>query len=144
WDDWVPQDRVRKFTDENKELAAQLHNQMKSVKATNQKSTSSRQGKKPSSGRGATNIGDISSARGSEERHAGTAMQSARGPRRQRDYDVETVSFNLILCPIKYHLSRETKCNFRLFFIYILHEYFDWLVQNYEENIRNITGALQL
>ena len=90
WDDWVPQDRVRKLTDENKELAAQLHNQMKSVKATNQKSTSSRQGKKSSSGRGTTNIGDISSARGSEERHAGTAMQSARGPRRQRDYDVET------------------------------------------------------
>ena len=88
WDDWVPQDRVRKFTDENKELAAQLHAQMKALQ---QKST-------PATGKAGTkkvtraNGSDFSSARGSEERHISTAAQSGRGPRRNRDYDLENVS----------------------------------------------------
>lgn len=87
WDDWVPQDRVRKFTDENKELASQLHNQMKQLQQKAPKAT----GKKLS-GRGA-NGSDFSSARGSEERHASVAAQSGRGPRRHnRDFDLETVS----------------------------------------------------
>lgn len=85
WDDWVPQDRVRKFTDENKELAAQLHNQVKAL----QKQPKS--GKKGQGGR--ANGSDFSSARGSEERTASVAAQSGRGgQRRTRDYDVETVS----------------------------------------------------
>jgi hypothetical protein len=84
WDDWVPQDRVRKFTDENKELAAQLHTQMKILQ---------KQPKSASKGKGArTNGSDFSSARGSEERHASVAAQSSRGPRRNRDYDLEHVS----------------------------------------------------
>jgi mortality factor 4-like protein 1 len=88
WDDWVPQDRVRKFTDENKELAAQLHAQMKALQ---QKST-------PSAAKSATRKGgrangsDFSSARGSEERHLSTAAPTGRGPRRNRDYDLEHVS----------------------------------------------------
>ncbi len=36
WDDWVPQYRGRKFNDENKELAAQLRDQ---IKALQQKSS---------------------------------------------------------------------------------------------------------
>jgi mortality factor 4-like protein 1 len=84
WDDWVPQDRVRKFTDENKELAAQLHNQMKLLQQRAPKSTTKKGGR--------TNGSDLSSARGSEERHASTATQSGRGPRRNRDYDLEPVS----------------------------------------------------
>lgn len=91
WDDWVPQDRVRKFTDENKDLAAQLLAQYKSLQS---KGAKEKPVKKTgtATGRGA-NGSDMSSARGSEERTAGvTATQSGRGPRRQRDFDLETVS----------------------------------------------------
>ncbi|KAK4454931.1 MRG-domain-containing protein [Podospora aff. communis PSN243] len=82
WDDWVPQDRVRKFTDENKELAAQLRVQSNNLKAAKQSA-------KKVTGRGAGGS-DMSSARGSEERTAaGATTQSSRGPRRVRDFDLE-------------------------------------------------------
>lgn len=55
---------------------------------------------------GRANGSDFSSARGSEERHV--AAQGGRGPRRNRDYDLEPVSarmtffgsalFRLVLC----------------------------------------------
>ncbi|RDL39255.1 uncharacterized protein BP5553_03595 [Venustampulla echinocandica] len=81
WDDWVPGDRVRKFTDENKELAAQLHNQMKALQRA-PKSVSKKR----------ANGSDFSSARGSEERHTSVAAQGGRGgARRNRDYDLEHV-----------------------------------------------------
>ncbi|KAL2024280.1 hypothetical protein VTK56DRAFT_8762 [Thermocarpiscus australiensis] len=83
WDDWVPQDRIRKFTDENKDLAAQLLAQFKMLQ-------SSKTAKQPKKGGAARAAGsDMSSARGSEERNAGTATASGRGPRRARDYDLE-------------------------------------------------------
>jgi uncharacterized protein with NAD-binding domain and iron-sulfur cluster len=83
WDDWVPEDRVRKFTDENKELAAQLHTQMKALQRGTKSVTKS--SKKP-------NGSDFSSARGSEERHTSVAATGGRaGQRRNRDYDIETV-----------------------------------------------------
>lgn len=85
WDDWVPQDRVRKFTDENKELAAQLHTQMKILQQKTPRAATNKKGAR-------TNGSDFSSARGSEERHASVAAQSGRGPRRNRDYDLEPVS----------------------------------------------------
>ena len=86
WDDWVPQDRVRKFTDENKELAAQLHNQMKALQKQPKAG-----GKKGAGAR--ANGSDFSSARGSEERTASVAAQSGRGgQRRTRDYELENVS----------------------------------------------------
>ncbi|EHL01101.1 putative Chromatin modification-related protein eaf3 [Glarea lozoyensis 74030] len=82
WDDWVPEDRVRKFTDENKELAAQLHTQMKALQRGTKSVTKS--SKKP-------NGSDFSSARGSEERHTSVAATGGRaGQRRNRDYDIET------------------------------------------------------
>ncbi|KAI9644267.1 Esa1p-associated factor [Ciborinia camelliae] len=89
WDDWVPQDRVMKFNEENKELAAQLHQEMKK---TNQKPKSaiSAGGKKLGGNR--TNGSDFGSGRGSEERHASVAAQGGGGrggPRRNRDYDLE-------------------------------------------------------
>ncbi|KXX79985.1 Chromatin modification-related protein eaf3 [Madurella mycetomatis] len=81
WDDWVPQDRVRKFTDENKDLASQLLAQFKMLQ-------SGKTAKQPKKGARATGS-DMSSARGSEERTAGTTTASGRGPRRARDFDLE-------------------------------------------------------
>ncbi|EFW99538.1 histone acetylase complex subunit mrg15-2 [Grosmannia clavigera kw1407] len=137
WDDWVPQDRVRKFNDENRELAAQLRNQARLLQ---QQKNASKVPKKTTSGRlsavgpsgtilGATGLSsvattggsglgsvtpgdrpgreyhahahhhnhhtnngresELASARGSEERTGGGSLAHARGPRRQRDYDLE-------------------------------------------------------
>lgn len=86
WDDWVPQDRVRKFTDENKDLASQLLAQFKML----QSGKASKQTKKGTGARAAGS--DVGSARGSEERTAGATTASGRGPRRARDFDLEQVS----------------------------------------------------
>jgi len=95
WDDWVPQDRVRKFTDENKELAAQLHNQMKAL---------TRQAKPARGARGGKpNGSEIGSGRGSEERNTSFAPNSRRGGR-QKDYEMEVVSIAPLLYSI-YFLS---------------------------------------
>jgi mortality factor 4-like protein 1 len=95
WDDWVSQDRVRKFTDENKELATQLQHQFKLLQSG--KSGAKQAGKKVT-GKGAANGSDMGSARGSEERAAGAAAATTgRGPRRTRDYDLEHVSL-IFLC----------------------------------------------
>src|SRR6185312_4901873 len=80
WDDWVSVDRIRKFTEQNKELAAQLHVQMRNL----QKSSA----KAPKKG-GRMNGTD--SARGSEERGPGVFPGGGRGPRRTREYDLEQV-----------------------------------------------------
>ncbi|KAH8599130.1 MRG-domain-containing protein [Bisporella sp. PMI_857] len=82
WDDWVPQDRVRKFTDENKELAAQLHNQMKSLQ---QKGPKALAGKK-----GVKNGSEFGTPRGSEERNAGTTQTGRGRGRNARDMDLES------------------------------------------------------
>ncbi len=145
WDDWVPQDRVRKFNDENRELAAQLRDQARLLQ---QQKNNAKIPKKPVPGPGGMVPGSISggrssltaaaagvvgggpggsgsfggggsgtgtatpgergardhqhhlerhseltSARGSEERTAaGGSNSHARGPRRQRDYELEHVS----------------------------------------------------
>ncbi|KAK3387714.1 MRG-domain-containing protein [Podospora didyma] len=81
WDDWVPQDRVRKFTDENKGLAQHLMAQTRQLQQ-------GKTAKQPKKG-GRANGSDLSSARGSEERTAGVTTQSGRGPRRNRDYEME-------------------------------------------------------
>lgn len=89
WDDWVPQDRVMKFTEDNKELAAQLHQEMKKM-VQKPKSATTTVGKKLGGNRNGSEFG---SGRGSEERHASVAAQGGRGgPRRNRDYDLEQVS----------------------------------------------------
>ena len=149
WDDWVPQDRVRKFNDENRELASQLRDQarqlqqQKNAKPSGKKTggpgseygpggpfgpggpTGDRLGAGGPGGSGGAGSGtgtatpgerghhlhhnplhhhldrhhDLStSARGSEERTGGGASAShARGPRRQRDYELEHVSTELAM-----------------------------------------------
>ncbi|RFU81333.1 histone acetylase complex subunit mrg15-2 [Trichoderma arundinaceum] len=78
WDDWVLVDRIRPFDDEHKELAAQLHAQLK----TSMQKTSKVPKKIVKSG--------AESARGSEER--GSAVtQGGRGGRRGKDWDLEQV-----------------------------------------------------
>jgi len=78
WDDWVLADRIRPFDDEHKELAAQLHAQLKHSLQKNAK-----QPKK-----NLRNGGD--SARGSEERGS-AAAQGGRGGRRGKDWELEQV-----------------------------------------------------
>ncbi|KFY82484.1 hypothetical protein V500_10514 [Pseudogymnoascus sp. VKM F-4518 (FW-2643)] len=90
WDDWVPQDRVRKFTEENKQLAAQLHEQMKALQGKPAPSTS-----KSAKSKGRANGSDFSSARGSEERGSMAAQGGGRAPRRLRDYDLEQTKLEL-------------------------------------------------
>lgn len=85
WDDWVPADRIRKFNDENKELASQLLAQFKML----QSGKAAKQPKKT----GRPGGSDLSSTRGSEERGAGTSTtQTGRNMRRARDFDMEAVS----------------------------------------------------
>ncbi len=84
WDDWVPQDRIRKYNDENKELAAQLHTQHKQL----QSGKVAKGTKKIVRG---ANGSDPSSARGSEERSAQAGTTTGRG-RRPRDFEIENVS----------------------------------------------------
>lgn len=91
FDEWAPQDRLRKFNDENQEFA----NQMKAQFATHSKASS-----KHAKSKMAGKIGESESARGSEERQP-AATQSGRGPRRARDFELEhvsnTVDFRLFL-----------------------------------------------
>jgi hypothetical protein len=89
WDDWVPQDRFRKLTPENRELAAQLHNQMKKTLQDQKAPKSTGKGAK-----GVRTNGSDYGSRGSEERGS-AAVQGGRGNRRgPRDYDLEHVSFS--------------------------------------------------
>jgi hypothetical protein len=82
WDDWVLVDRIRPFDDEHKELAAQLHAQLK----TSMQKTTKVPKKIVKSG------GE--SARGSEER--GSAVtQGGRGGRRGKDWELEQVRLDL-------------------------------------------------
>ncbi|KAE8359805.1 MRG-domain-containing protein [Aspergillus caelatus] len=76
WDDWVPQDRLRKFTEENRELATTLRREAEA--AFRQKSTKASAKKRGGS--------DRSSARGSEERQMSVP---GRGTKRARDNDIE-------------------------------------------------------
>jgi mortality factor 4-like protein 1 len=89
WDDWVGEDRIRKFTDENKDLASQLLAQYKMLQSGKTTKPSAKKG--PAASR-APNGSDMSSARGSEERTAGATTATGRGPRRARDYELEQVS----------------------------------------------------
>lgn len=86
WDDWVLVDRIRPFDDEHKELAAQLHAQLK-----NSMQKTSKVPKKIVKSGG-------ESARGSEER--GSAVtQGGRGGRRGKDWELEQVRLDLPSAP---------------------------------------------
>ena len=82
WDDWVPGDRIRKHTDENRELAQNLKKELDALrKPVAPKAVSS---KKKHAG------SDLSSARGSEERQS-SAPATGRGQKRGRDSEIEKV-----------------------------------------------------
>ncbi|KAK4988686.1 Esa1p-associated factor [Elasticomyces elasticus] len=81
WDDWVPQDRLRKFSDENKELAAALKKEMDATRKATAKSSISTATKKRGLGSDLTG----SSARGSEDLPSAPAPR--QGTKRQRDYE---------------------------------------------------------
>lgn len=78
WDDWVSEDRLRKGTEENKELASNLRREVE--ESIKQKSSKASAKKRATS--------DRSSVRNSEER--GNSV--GRGLKRARDNDIEKVS----------------------------------------------------
>ncbi|KAK5958637.1 Esa1p-associated factor [Knufia fluminis] len=80
WDDWVPQDRLRKNTEENRELAVNLRKA-----ATEQHAPRSAKPSTTAKGRKGQ-ASEIGSGRGSEER---TSSVPARGTKRARDNDIE-------------------------------------------------------
>lgn len=82
WDDWVPQERIRKFTDENKELAANLRRDMEVHRAAAAKSAAPLSAKRRPFGSGAAG----SSNRGSEDRSS-AAPSGPRGTKRSRDIE---------------------------------------------------------
>ena len=89
WDDWVTADRIRKFDEENKMLAASLKT---AAQSRGQGGHHYGRGG-PVGGPGKKGGGpDLSSARGSEERGPGAPSFAGRGPRRGRDYELENVS----------------------------------------------------
>jgi len=89
WDDWVPQDRLRKFSEENKELAYSLKQDLKREMDKTRAAPKSASRKK-------TAGSDFSSIRGSEERHSSVPV-TGRGTKRGRDMDLEKVGFQVPL-----------------------------------------------
>ncbi|KAF2829701.1 NuA4 histone acetyltransferase complex, Eaf3/MRG15 subunit [Ophiobolus disseminans] len=77
WDDWVPENRLRKLSPENRELANNLRHEMlaqqRAARAQPQPVKKKAQG----------------SARGSEERQTSVAAAAPRGQKRMRDNDLE-------------------------------------------------------
>ena len=89
WDDWVPQERVRKLTEENKELARNLKQDMDAQRRASNKPLSTSHKKRPF---GSDLTG--SSARGSEERSS-AVPQAPRGTKRSRDIE----GIDKVCCP---------------------------------------------
>lgn len=89
WDDWVPQDRLRKFSEENKELAYSLKQDLKREMDKTRAVPKSASRKK-------TAGSDFSSIRGSEERNSSVPV-TGRGTKRGRDMDLEKVGFQVPL-----------------------------------------------
>lgn len=79
WDDWVPQERLRKFTDENKELASNLKKDMDAQRRATTGKPLPASTKKRVYGSDAAG----SSARGSEDRSS-VAPQPPKGTKRGR------------------------------------------------------------
>jgi len=77
WDDWVPQDRLRKYNDENLELSKNLRQEMNAQRRAAAKPMTATVTRKRDLNTG--------SARGSEERTAPTAP--TRGTKRGREYE---------------------------------------------------------
>jgi hypothetical protein len=112
WDDWVLVDRIRPFDDEHKELAAQLHAQLK----TSMQKTAKVPKKIIKSG------GE--SARGSEERSS-AVTQGGRGGRRGKDWDLEQVRTGFaferlqvsLSCPLSFSAACLSFCDGSVLFL---------------------------
>ena len=89
WDDWVPEERLRKLNDENRTLASHLRNEYMAQQKPAKPSISAATKKR-------TAGSDLSSTRGSEERHA-SLPATGRGQKRGRDNDIEKASDPLSL-----------------------------------------------
>lgn len=87
WDDWVPQDRLRKLTDDNRELAASLRRDV--MQADPRQHKGSKSGASTKKAR--AHDSDIDSARGSEDRYS-SVTAGGKGNKRGRDYELEKVS----------------------------------------------------
>lgn len=86
WDDWVTQDRLRKNTEENRELAINLK------KASQEQSQPKpRLSVLPSKSRKRAGS-DLDSGRGSIARDSSVSGPAGRGTKRGRDLDIEKVS----------------------------------------------------
>ena len=86
WDDWVPQDRLRKLTEDNRELAASLRREVMQSESRQRNSKSTGSSKK-----GRTQGSEIGSGRGSEERHS-SVPAGGRGTKRGKDNEIEKVA----------------------------------------------------
>ena len=86
WDDWVPQDRLRKLTEDNRELAASLRRDAMQVESRQRNPKSGTTSKK-----GRTQGSEIGSGRGSEERNS-SVPAGGRGSKRGKDNEVEKVA----------------------------------------------------
>jgi len=96
WDDWVPQERLRKFTDENKELASNLKKDMDAQRraASGRPASTSTTKKRPY---GSDLAG--SSARGSEDRSSAVPQPPRGGTKRGREIEgIDKVSFAMFAC----------------------------------------------
>ncbi|MCJ1340529.1 Esa1p-associated factor [Bachmanniomyces sp. S44760] len=82
WDDWVNQDRLRKLTEENKELAQNLKKDVDIQRHRVLPKTA------PSSSKRKTAGSDLSSTRNSEERMS-SVPAIGRGQKRGRDYELD-------------------------------------------------------
>ena len=101
WDDWVPQDRLRKLTDDNRELAANLKRDLVQPQPT-RTSTKPASSFRRAKGQGS----DLGSGRGSEERHS-SVPAGGRGTKRGKDNDVEKVGPLSFLSRVLPHHSHE-------------------------------------
>lgn len=92
WDDWVPQERLRKFTEENKELASNLKKDMDAQRRATTGKPLPASTKKRVYGSDAAG----SSARGSEDRSS-VAPQPPKGTKRGRT-EIEGIDKVRLLC----------------------------------------------
>jgi MRG len=86
WDDWVPQDRLRKLTEDNRELAASLRRDAMQVESRQRNPKAATTSKK-----GRTQASEIGSGRGSEERNS-SVPAGGRGSKRGKDNELEKVA----------------------------------------------------
>lgn len=89
WDDWVAEDRLRKYNEENQELAANLFREARDqqkAESRAKKAANTSHKRKSTQGIGS----ELASLRDSEDRSSSVAAPTRN--KRQRDWDVEKVS----------------------------------------------------